>query len=67
MVFRTMPTPNVSLVDVTFEVEKDTTTEEVNKKLREAANGPLKHVLGYTDEEPGSLDYNGCAKSSLSM
>lgn len=60
-----VPTPNVSLVDVTFEVEKDTTAEEVNSVLKNAANGHLKHVLGYTDEPLVSVDYMGCAKSSF--
>jgi glyceraldehyde 3-phosphate dehydrogenase len=60
-----VPTPNVSLVDVTFEVEKATTTEEVNKALSKAASGPLSHVLGYTDEPLVSVDFNGCSKSSV--
>lgn len=60
-----VPTPNVSLVDVTFEVTKPTTTEEVNQQLRLAAEGSLKNVLGYTDNPLVSIDYNGCAKSSF--
>lgn len=60
-----VPTPNVSLVDVTFEVSKNTTKEEVNKLLRDAANGPLKGILGYTDEPLVSVDYNGNNHSSF--
>ena len=60
-----VPTPNVSLVDVTFEVSKNTTKEEVNKLLRDAANGTLKGILGYTDEPLVSVDYNGDNHSSF--
>jgi glyceraldehyde 3-phosphate dehydrogenase len=59
-----VPTPNVSLVDVTFEVSKATTKEDVNKLLKDAANGPLKGVLGYTDEPLVSVDFNGDHHSS---
>lgn len=59
-----VPTPNVSLVDVTFEVNKATTAEEVNKMLSDAANGPLKGILGYTDEQLVSVDFNGNPLSS---
>ena len=60
-----VPTPNVSLVDVSFEVSKATTAEEVNKLLRTAAEGPLKGILGYTDEPLVSVDYNGNNHSSF--
>jgi glyceraldehyde 3-phosphate dehydrogenase len=60
-----VPTPNVSLVDVTFEVEKNTTAEEVNAALEKAANGKMKHVLGFTKEQLVSIDFNGCEKSSF--
>ncbi len=59
-----VPTPNVSLVDVVFDVEKDTTTEEVNKALKEAAEGKLKGILAYSEEELVSVDYNGAQVSS---
>lgn len=59
-----VPTPNVSLVDVVFDVEKPTTTEEVNKVLKEAAEGKLKGILAYSEEELVSVDYNGCQASS---
>lgn len=60
-----VPTPNVSLVDATFDVEKNTSTEEVNKLLEKAANGSMKHVLGFTMEPLVSVDFNGCSKSSF--
>jgi glyceraldehyde 3-phosphate dehydrogenase len=59
-----VPTPNVSLVDVTFEVSKTTTAEEVNKMLKDAASGPLKGILSYTDEPLVSVDFNGNPSSS---
>lgn len=59
-----VPTPNVSLVDVTFEVEKSTTKDAVNKALREAANGALKGILAYCDEPLVSIDFNGNPHSS---
>ncbi|MEZ4743207.1 MAG: type I glyceraldehyde-3-phosphate dehydrogenase [Bdellovibrionota bacterium] len=60
-----VPTPNVSLVDVTFEVEKETTVDEVNELLRKASEGSLKGVLGFTMEPLVSIDFNGCALSSF--
>ena len=60
-----VPTPNVSLVDLTFTPARDTTKEEVNQLLKAAAdNGPLKGVLDYTDEPLVSIDLNGAAASS---
>jgi glyceraldehyde 3-phosphate dehydrogenase len=59
-----VPTPNVSVVDVTFDVEKPTTEAEVNAALKEAANGALKGVLGFSDEPLVSIDYNGNNHSS---
>lgn len=60
-----VPTPNVSLVDVTFELEKEATTEEVNAALKKAAEGPLKGVLGFSEEPLVSGDYNGNPLSSI--
>jgi glyceraldehyde 3-phosphate dehydrogenase len=60
-----VPTPNVSLVDVTFEVEKSTSTEEVNAALRAASEGPLKGVLGFSEEPLVSCDFNGSELSSI--
>jgi glyceraldehyde-3-phosphate dehydrogenase type I len=52
-----VPTPNVSVVDLVFQTEKKTFAEEVNNVLKTAANGPLKGVLGYTEEPLVSVDY----------
>jgi len=60
-----VPTPNVSVVDLKFLPKRDTTVEEVNSLLKAAAeSGPLKGVLGYSDEPLVSIDYNGDPASS---
>lgn len=59
-----VPTPNVSVVDLTFVPQRDTTAEEVNALLKEAAEGELKGVLGYTEEPLVSIDFNHDAHSS---
>jgi len=59
-----VPTPNVSVVDLTFQPGRDTTKEEVNALLKAAADGPLKGVLGYTDEPLVSIDFNHDSHSS---
>ena len=59
-----VPTPNVSVVDLTFTPKRDTTKDEVNALLKAASEGALKGVLGYSDEPLVSIDYNGCANSS---
>lgn len=59
-----VPTPNVSVVDLTFQPKRDTTKDEVNALLKAAAEGPLKGVLGYSDEPLVSIDYNHCPNSS---
>jgi glyceraldehyde 3-phosphate dehydrogenase len=59
-----VPTPNVSVVDLTFTPSRDTTLEEVNGVLKAAAEGALKGVLGYTDEPLVSIDFNHDAHSS---
>ncbi|WP_159976201.1 MULTISPECIES: type I glyceraldehyde-3-phosphate dehydrogenase [unclassified Novosphingobium] len=59
-----VPTPNVSVVDLTFVPSRDTTLEEVNSLLKAAAEGELKGVLGYTDEPLVSIDFNHDAHSS---
>ena len=59
-----VPTPDVSLIDLVARVGKDTTAAEINAKLKEAANGPLKGVMGYTDEELVSQDFLGTNESS---
>ncbi|MFW5904725.1 MAG: type I glyceraldehyde-3-phosphate dehydrogenase [bacterium] len=52
-----VPTPDVSLVDLTAHVEKDTTVEEVNRAFEEMASGPLQGVLAVSDEPLVSIDY----------
>ncbi|NKJ41695.1 type I glyceraldehyde-3-phosphate dehydrogenase [Novosphingobium sp. SG720] len=59
-----VPTPNVSVVDLTFQPKRDTTKEEVNALLKAAAEGPLKGVLAYSEEPLVSIDYNHDAHSS---
>lgn len=59
-----VPTPNVSLVDVTFEVERDTTVEEVNAAFKAAADGPLKGILAMAAGPLVSIDFNGSPLSS---
>jgi glyceraldehyde 3-phosphate dehydrogenase len=54
-----VPTPNVSLVDLTARLERKTTAHEVNDAFRAAAKGPLKGILAVTDEPLVSCDYNG--------
>jgi glyceraldehyde 3-phosphate dehydrogenase len=60
-----VPTPNVSLVDVVFEVEKKTSIEEVNNAIKAAANGKMKGVLSYTDEPLVSIDFRLNPNSSI--
>ncbi len=61
-----VPTPNVSVVDLTFEASRATSVEEINDAIRAAASdGPLKGVLGYTDEKLVSMDFNHDAHSSI--
>lgn len=59
-----VPTPNVSLVDLTFTPSRDTTKEEINAALKAASQGALKGILGYSDEPLVSIDYNHDAHSS---
>lgn len=61
-----VPTPNVSVVDLTFEASRSTTADEINDAMRAAAaNGPLKGVLGVTDEPLVSMDFNHDPRSSI--
>jgi glyceraldehyde 3-phosphate dehydrogenase len=60
-----VPTPNVSLIDLTFTPGRDTTREEVNAALKAASeSGPLKGIIAYTDEPLVSIDLNGDPASS---
>jgi len=60
-----VPTPNVSLVDLVCEVEKDTSKEEVNRAFKEAAEGKLQRFLEYCDKPLVSKDFNGNPHSSI--
>jgi glyceraldehyde 3-phosphate dehydrogenase len=60
-----VPTPNVSVVDLTFVTEKPITVDSVNAAVKAAAEGPLKGILGYTTEELVSSDFKGNPLSSI--
>jgi glyceraldehyde 3-phosphate dehydrogenase len=60
-----VPTPNVSVVDLTVMVEKPATVASVNAALKAAAEGPLKGILAYTEEELVSIDFRGNPHSSI--
>jgi glyceraldehyde 3-phosphate dehydrogenase len=60
-----VPTPNVSLVDLTVELEKAATAEEINAAFKKAADGALQGVLAYSDAPTVSIDYNGHPASSI--
>ncbi len=60
-----VPTPNVSMVDLTVNVEKIPTVTEVNAAIEKAANGSLKNILAYTNDECVSMDFLGRTESSI--
>jgi glyceraldehyde 3-phosphate dehydrogenase len=60
-----VPTPNVSVVDLTVTTEKPVSVEAVNSALRRAAEGPMQGVLEYTEEELVSADFRGNPHSSI--
>jgi glyceraldehyde-3-phosphate dehydrogenase (NAD(P)) len=60
-----VPTPNVSVVDLVAQVEKQTFAEQVNEVLHEAANGSMKGILEYSDLPLVSTDYKGHDASSI--
>ena len=60
-----VPTANVSVVDLTFEAARETSVDEINTAIRNAANGSLKGILGYTDEPLVSQDFNHDPHSSI--
>jgi len=60
-----VPTPNVSVVDLTVFTEKPATVESVNGSLKRAAEGPMKGILDYTEEELVSVDFRGNPHSSI--
>jgi glyceraldehyde 3-phosphate dehydrogenase len=64
MSFR-VPTADVSCVDLTFRTTKETSLAEINAAMKAAADGPMKGVLGYTEEEVVSSDFIGDKRSSI--
>jgi len=64
MAFR-VPTPDVSVVDLTCRLEKPAKYDDIVKAIKEAADGPMKGVLDYTDEEVVSTDFVSCKSSSI--
>lgn len=60
-----VPTPNVSVVDLTFVAEKPVTAEAVNEAIKKAAEGPMKGILGYETNELVSSDFKGDPRSSI--
>lgn len=60
-----VPTPNVSVVDLTVITEKPVTVEGVNAVFKRAADGPMKGILGYTEDEVVSIDFRGDPRSSI--
>ncbi|CAG9797281.1 unnamed protein product [Chironomus riparius] len=64
MAFR-VPTPDVSVVDLTVRLAKPAPMAEIKKKIKEAADGPMKGILGYTEEEVVSCDFTSDTHSSV--
>jgi len=64
MAFR-VPTPDVSVVDLTVALDKGAKMDDIVAKIKEAADGPMKGVLDYTDEEVVSTDFTTCPASSI--
>ena len=64
MSFR-VPTPTVSVVDLTVKTTKETTYKDICKAMKAAAEGPLKGILAYTDDEVVSSDFIHCKASSI--
>ncbi|MEM8662621.1 MAG: type I glyceraldehyde-3-phosphate dehydrogenase [Pseudomonadota bacterium] len=60
-----VPTPNVSVVDLTFEAERDTSVDEINDAIRTAAGGELQGVLGVAEDKLVSMDFNHDPHSSV--
>ena len=60
-----VPTPNVSVVDLTFHTDKATNAEEINQVLREASGGEMRGIMTYCDEQLVSVDFKGNAHSSI--
>jgi glyceraldehyde 3-phosphate dehydrogenase len=60
-----VPTPTVSLIDFTAELERPATIEQINDAFRTAANGPMKGILGVSDEPLVSSDFRGDSRSAI--
>ncbi len=60
-----VPTPAVSIVDIVFNLKKETSKEEVNESLKNAAEGELKGIMGYCDEPLVSIDFKQDTRSSI--
>lgn len=60
-----IPTPNVSMVDLTVTLNKDVTVESVNQAFKNAANGSMKGILGVDEEQRVSSDFNGESTSTI--
>jgi glyceraldehyde 3-phosphate dehydrogenase len=60
-----VPTPTVSIVDFVAEMEKEASAEEINAAFKAAAAGPMKGILGYSEEPLVSMDYKGDPRSSI--
>lgn len=60
-----VPTPTVSLVDLVCELKKPATVEEINAAFKEASEGSMKGILGYSEEPLVSVDYKGDERSSI--
>ena len=64
MAFR-VPTPDVSVVDLTVRLAKETTYEEICQKIKEVSEGSMKGILGYTEDQVVSTDFLGDERSSI--
>jgi glyceraldehyde 3-phosphate dehydrogenase len=60
-----VPTPNVSVVDLSCTLSKKASVEEINAAFKEVAEGKMKGILGYTDDPVVSIDFNHCTLSSI--
>ena len=60
-----VPTPNVSVIDLTFEALRETSNNEINNEIKKAAGTTLKGILGFTEKQLVSSDFNHDARSSF--